>query len=438
MTVNSAPTSSTFRGPSTETELRKRKELRRAKFFATGLLVLATLIYLGCRFLQVRATGQGEHPDAWIGYVRAAAEAGMVGALADWFAVTALFRHPLGIPIPHTAILPKNKDRVGTGLAEFVGENFLNPELIVEKIRAAKVAEKGGAWLTTPGNAERVSHEAGRFTANALAAVNKQDAEVVIKAAIIDRAAEPEWGPPAGRILQQLIAEGRTEPIIQELSEWLYRKSQGAGGLLDRVMGERAPSWAPKFAKEFVAERAHRELVDWAWHVKTDPNHEARQALRAWLDRLAEDLQSDPKTIERVESLKADFLGSKAAQDAPGMIWDSASASLIEQAQQPDSMLRTKLTEAVRNFGHRVQSDAELRARIDDRVEGAVRFLASNYGGEVTTLITDTVERWDAQEASSKIELMVGRDLQFIRVNGTVVGALAGLLIYTLSELLFV
>ena len=443
MTVNTASTSpgqpgSTFRGPSTETELRKRKELRNAKFFATGLLILATLIYLGCRYLQVRATGNGEHPAAWIGYVRAASEAGMVGALADWFAVTALFRHPMGVPIPHTAILPKNKDRVGTGLAEFVGENFLNPELIVEKIRSAHVAERVGSWLTTPGSAERVSHEVGKFTANALAAVNKQDAELVIKSAVIDRAAEPEWGPPAGRLLKQLIDEGKTEPIVQELSEWLYRKAQTSGGLLDRVMGERAPSWAPRFAKDFVAERVHRELVDWAWHVKTDPNHEARQTLRGWLDKLADDLQHDPKTMAKVEEIKADLLGSKAAQDAPGVIWDTASSSLIDQARQADSLLRVKLTETARNFGHRMQAEPELRHRIDDRVEGAVRFLATNYGGEVTTLITDTVERWDAQEASSKIELMVGRDLQFIRVNGTVVGALAGLAIYTLSELLFV
>lgn len=424
-------------GPSPETEARKRRELRNSKAFATMLLVIATLIYLVCRWLEADAAGDGEAPARWVGYVRAASEAGMVGALADWFAVTALFRHPLGIPIPHTAIVRRKKDQVGHSLAGFIGDNFLNPALVVDKVRSLQITERIGSWLVEPGSADKVSEHAGKFIGNALEAVDPADAEAVIKAAVVDKLSEPEWGPPAGRILEQLIEEGRTEPIIQQLSEWLHRKAQGSHDLIDSMVGERAPSWAPRFVNDMIGDRVHRELVEWTWNVQADPGHEARQALDRGLRKLARDLQEDPVTMARVEGIKEDLLGSDAVVAAPGAIWKSASESLIDGARDPESLLRRKIAEAAENYGHRLNGDAELRASIDDRIEKAATFLAENYAGEITSIISETVERWDADEASKKIELMVGRDLQFIRVNGTLVGSLAGLAIYTLSTLIF-
>ncbi|WP_448851689.1 DUF445 domain-containing protein [Corynebacterium sp. 335C] len=424
-------------GPSPETEARKRSELFRAKAFATALLVIAAAIYLFCRWTEAAAADAGETPAAWVGYVRAASEAGMVGALADWFAVTALFRHPLGIPIPHTAIVRRKKDQVGGALADFVGENFLNPALIVEKVRDARIPERAGEWLLRPEGPERVSAEVGRFTANALEAVDPRDAEAVIRAAVVDRLAEPEWGPPAGRVLEQLIEEGRTEPVVQQLAEWAHRKSLHSQDFIDRLVGDRSPTWAPTFVRDIVGERVHRELVDWTWHVQADPNHEAREAIRRGMAKLAHDLQNEPATVAKVEELKQDVMGSGPVVDASARIWAATSETLVEAARDPESLLRRKLAETARDYGERLSGDAELRARIDHRIEGAVRFLAENYAGEITSIISETVERWDADEASRKIELMVGRDLQFIRVNGTVVGALAGLAIYTLSTLLF-
>lgn len=424
-------------GPSPETEALKRKELFRHKAFATVLLLIAAAIYLFCRWTEASVAADGQAPDAWVGYVRAASEAGMVGALADWFAVTALFRHPMGIPIPHTAIIRRKKDQVGGALADFVGENFLNPALIVDKVRAARIPQRIADWLTTPEGPERVSHEVGKFTANALEAVDPEDAEAVLRAAVFDRLGEPEWGPPAGRVLQQLIDEGRTEPVIQQIAEWAHRKSLTSQDFIDRMVGDRSPSWAPAFVKELIGERVHRELVDWTWQVQADPAHDARQAIRAGLVKLADDLQHEPTTMAKVEDLKADLMGSTPMQKAPLRMWEAASDTLVEAARDPGSTLRRKLAETAATYGRRLDDDDELRERIDDRIEGAVRFLAENYAGEITSIISETVERWDADEASGKIELMVGKDLQFIRVNGTVVGALAGLAIYTVSRLLF-
>lgn len=424
-------------GPSPETEARKRRELRNSKAFATGLLILATVIYLVCRWLEADAMSDGEIPATWIGYVRAASEAGMVGALADWFAVTALFRHPMGIPIPHTAIVRRKKDQVGQSLASFIGDNFLNPALVVDKVRSLQITDRVGTWLVEPGSGDRVSEHVGKFIGNALEAVDPADAEAVIKSAVVDKLAEPEWGPPAGRILEQLIEEGRTEPIVQQLAEWLHRKAQTSHDLIDSMVGERAPTWAPRFVNDMIGDRVHREIVEWTWHVQSDRNHEARQALRRGMKKLAHDLREDPVTMARVEELKADLLGSQAVVAAPGAIWKSTSESLIEASRDPDSLIRRKIAEAAERYGHRLNEDAELRASIDDRIEKGATFLAENYAGEITSIISETVERWDADEASKKIELMVGRDLQFIRVNGTLVGSLAGLAIYTFSTLIF-
>lgn len=424
-------------GPSPEVEAEKRSQLRKSKAFATVLLIIAAAVYFTCRGIESSHQGAGELVPGWVGYVRAASEAGMVGALADWFAVVALFRHPLGIPIPHTAIVRRKKDQVGESLAQFVGDNFLNPALIVDKVRKAKIPENVGAWLVAPGNAEKVSAEVGKFVGNLLEAIDPADAATVLKAGVIDEVAAPEWGPPAGRVLSQLAAEGRTESIVQQLAGWLHRKSLGSQQLIDRLVGERAPSWAPSFVNDLIGDKVYRELVDWTWQVQSNPQHDARRALHRFLNQLAHDLQHDPATIGKVEELKNDILSSDAITQAPTKIWASTSGKLIDAAREPKSLLRVKISETAARYGERIENDPQLRARMDRRLEAAVVFIAENYAGEITSIISETVERWDADEAADKIELMVGRDLQFIRVNGTVVGSLAGLAIYTVSTLVF-
>ena len=420
-------------GPSPEVEAERRRVLRRYKAVATGLLLVAAAIYFACRWSEA----QPGQTASWVGFVRAAAEAGMIGGLADWFAVTALFRKPLGLPIPHTAIVRNKKDQIGESLSGFVGENFLNAELITQKVRAAGIPDRAGEWLSQPENAEKVSSEAGRLTANIVRALDPKDAEAVINTMLIDKLAQPEWAPPAGRLLEQLIEEGRTEPVVDELVQWLHRKALGSEALITRILDERLPTWAPQFLNDVVGDKVYRELVQWTSAVSTDPNHEARHAIRRFLNNLARDLQEDPTMIQRVEDMKHDIMGSTPVQGLASALWASTSTTLIDAAENPDSLLRQKVAELAVSWGNNLRSDAELRESLDRRITGAAAFLADNYADEVTSIISETVERWDADEASDKIELMVGKDLQYIRLNGTVVGALAGLLIYTVSHLIF-
>lgn len=415
----------------------RRRELKKYKAIATGLLGLATAVYFAC---LIGAARLGEVP-GWVGYVKAASEAAMVGALADWFAVTALFRRPLGLPIPHTAIIRRKKDQVGEALAGFVGTYFLNPQLITEKIRQADVPMRLGMWLAPEGeeapsaHAQRVSTELANAVASVIRGVNAAEAEALIKELLIDRLAAPAWGPPAGRLLEQMVVEGKAQPIAEAIVEWAYTKALNSQETIERLLDQRAPSWAPRFVNDLVGAKVYREVVDFAYQVKTDPNHEARRALHRTLVKWAQDLQYDATMITRVENFKQDVLGSAAVQAAPAQMWEHASKVLLEQCADPESRLRVAVAQAVHNYGLRLCNEPELRERWSARVLAASEYVVHNFGPAVAGIIAETVARWDADEASDKIELMVGKDLQYIRLNGTIVGALAGLVIYTISQL---
>lgn len=422
----------TVPGPDPQTEAQRRADLRKHKNIATAMLIIAAIIYVAMRWLEYQG-----NPGAWIGYVRAASEAGMVGALADWFAVTALFRHPLRIPIPHTAIIKRKKDQVGHALSEFVGENFLNAPLIAEKLRNAHIPQRAADWAVADGGAERVSQEAGRLVDLVVNGINAAEAEQVLDALVLDKLQEPTWGPPLGRGLAQLIDEGRTEPAIEAVVVWMDDKAQSSEEFVTRLIDERTPTWAPSFIRELVGSKVYSELVKFTADVRYNKNHEARLELKKFLEQLARDLQHDEVMIARVEQFKEDIMTSTPVRAIPGALWESARSTLTAMARDPESILRSRVTDWVREFGLRIQNEPELRERLENRVVSAASYLAENYAGEVTSIIGETVERWDAQEASDNIELMVGKDLQFIRMNGTIVGALAGLAIYSLTELIF-
>ena len=425
----STPASADTLPPITD-EAERRRDLRKHKAIATGLLVVATFIYLYCEWL-------GTDYAPWVGYVRAASEAGMVGALADWFAVTALFRRPLNLPIPHTAIIRRKKDQVGEALSEFVGDNFLNAQLITEKISTADVPRRVGAWAAEPEHAERVSHEIGKAAVAIVQSIDDNEAADALRRLVIDRLAEPDWGPPAGRTIEQFVAEGKAEPLVDGIVEWGYHKAVDSHETIDRLLSQRAPSWAPAFVNELLGDRVYREIVDFMDAVRKDPDHEARQALRRTISRWADELQHDPGMIQRVEEFKQDVLDSAPMQAAPLKLWRTAADTLITVAADPQSPLRRRIVQEVLAYGHRLTADEPLRQRWNQRVTNIAGYVAENYAGEVTAIISETIERWDADEASEKIELMVGKDLQFIRLNGTIVGALAGLFIYTVSQLAF-
>ncbi|MCG5432285.1 DUF445 domain-containing protein [Mycobacterium sp. MYCO198283] len=412
-------------------DAQRRRNLRQMKAVALGFLLGATVLFLVSRWAEAH------HAGPWAGYVAAAAEAGMVGALADWFAVTALFRHPLRIPIPHTAIIKRKKDQLGEGLGAFVRENFMSPPVVENKLRDADVAARVGRWLADEAHAARVASEVGTVLRVLVEMLRDEDVQHVLDRMIVKRVAEPQWGPPIGRVLTSLLAEGRQEALIQLLADRAFEWSLNAGETIQRVIERDSPSWSPKFVDALVGDRIHRELMDFTDKVRRNPDHELRRSATRFLFEFADDLQHDAATIGRAENIKEQLMARDEVAHAAETAWKAAKRIILESVDDPTSALRTRVADSVVHIGESLRDDAELQVKVDNWIVRAAQHLVGQYGGEITAIITETIERWDAEEASRRIELHVGRDLQFIRINGTVVGSLAGLTIYTVSQLLF-
>jgi uncharacterized membrane-anchored protein YjiN (DUF445 family) len=411
----------------------RRRDLRKMKAVATGFLVFAAVVYLFTRYLESR---DGADLAGWVPYVRAASEAGMVGALADWFAVTALFRHPLGLPIPHTALIKRKKDQIGDQLGGFIEENFMVPALIEERATALELPRRMSTWFADPANAPRVSDEAARMINLAAEMLEDEDVERFLTAAV-RWAAEPEWSQPLGRILEQLVEENRLEPMLQLGADRAHDWALGSLGLIDRLIDRDGPQWMPKFAANFVGDKLYKELVEFTAKVAGDPQHELRLALLGAISQFANDLQYDPETIAKFEALKTELVGRDEVTGAASTAWKAGKGVIEKMLDDPNNTLRNTITNSVIQVSERIRDDEPLQQKMNSWVARGAHHVAENYAGEIISVITETVRGWDAQETSDKIELQVGRDLQFIRINGTVVGALAGLAIYTVSVLIF-
>ena len=421
-----------FAGADPLADAERLASLRRMKIVALSFLLGATAVFVVCRW--VRADGSAP---AWVGYVGAAAEAGMVGALADWFAVTALFKRPLGLPIPHTAIIKRKKDQLGAGLGTFVRENFLSAPVVETKLRDAQVAARLGSWLAEPAHARRVAAETAVVLRVLVELLRDEEVEFVIDRMIVRRLAEPHWGPPVGRMLGSLLAENRQEALIQLLADRAFQWSLNAGEIIQRVVERDSPSWSPRFVDHLVGDRIHRELMDFTDKVRRNPDHELRRSATRFLFDFADDLQHDAATIARADAVKEQLMSREEIGKAAATAWATLKRFVLEGVDEPFGALRTRVAAAVVQIGESLRDDAELRAKVDRWVIRAAQRLVAQYGTEITAVITETIERWDAAEASRRIELHVGRDLQFIRINGTVVGSLAGLVIHLIGQLLF-
>ena len=405
----------------------KRRALRKMKAIATGALVLMAIIFVIAYLLQDR------YP--WLGYVRAMAEAGMVGALADWFAVTALFRRPLGLPIPHTAIIPTRKDAIGSSLSEFVATNFLSESVVREKLAGFSVAKRIGEYLSRPEAAQRVTAELASAVRGISNVLSDDQVADLLESMARRKIAETKIGPPLGRISAEVFARGDHHPFVDMVAERCYEWIRDNYTAVSRVVSQRAPSWSPRVLDDMVSDRIYNEVLTFARAVKDDPQHQLRQSLDTFLSEFAQDLQHDEATIERAESIKDQVVGNTEVRSLAASAWQSIKESLLRAAEDPDSPLRQSVVQGLLGFGRRLQEDPELTAKVDGWVADVAGYVARNHARNITGIIDDTVARWDGEATSRKIELQVGRDLQFIRINGTVVGALAGLVIYTFAQL---
>jgi uncharacterized membrane-anchored protein YjiN (DUF445 family) len=396
--------------------------LQRTRRTATGLLILATLVF-AATFFMGDAT--------WVQFLRTTAEASMIGGLADWFAVVALFRHPLGIPIPHTAVIPKSKDGLGRSLGEFVRHNFLAPDHIVERIEAAHLPARLGAWLTEDGNAETM---AGHLAATVGAVVEGLDAEAIedeLERIVVGRLRALPVADLIGRAMQAAIADGQHRPVMTTAIAGIAHAMADNRAALRRRVAQESPWWVPEAVDDAVFERAYEAIQRFLTELAADPDHEIRRSIDARLSDLAERLRTDPKMEAAVAARVEELTELPELRKWARGTWSGLAGTLVEASTRPDSRLHRRLADALKGIGERLANDPAIQARLDTWIKSLAQPLARVGQRELGDLIAVTVDRWDPEDTSRRLELWMGRDLQFVRINGTVVGALAGLAIHT-------
>jgi uncharacterized membrane-anchored protein YjiN (DUF445 family) len=406
----------------------KLAQLRVNKRRATGLLLAATGVFL--------LTMLGDADGGWLGFVRATAEASMIGGLADWFAVTALFRHPLGVPIPHTAIIPERKDQFGRTLGGFVQDNFLSPNAIVERIRSGRVVERAAVWLAQPDNAATIARHSADIVVGLTDTLRDEDVHALIEDVVVRRLEEVQLAPMAGRALELMTAQDRHHELLDSLVRGLDRAIEENRENLRARFGRESPWWVPEPIDGRIFEKLYGGIRTLLQEIAADPRHELRMEFDKRVRALAADLGSSPALIARGEELKRELLAHPELRRWSSALWRDVKATLRTQAADPDSELRRRLAEMVRSAAVRLRDDPALGAKAEELAAAGVRYVSEHFHDEIANLVSGTVSRWDTGETSRKLELLLGPDLQFIRINGTVVGGLAGLALHTFTVVL--
>jgi uncharacterized membrane-anchored protein YjiN (DUF445 family) len=404
------------------------RDVARMKRTATGLLVAMAALFIAARWFA------DLHPA--MGFVKAFAEAGMVGGLADWFAVTALFRHPLGLPIPHTAIIPTNKDRIGDTLAQFLRTNFLTPAVVARRMKQVDVAAAIGRFLADPADTGlgRLRGGVSRLLADALEALDDGQLGHNLKEALSDRLLDLDVSPMLGQAIQAAMREGRHIPlqtgILERIGVVLNQNEATIRDLVHERSG-RLLRWTG--LDENVADAIINALYKLVFDMADDPRHPLRLRFDEAFESVAERLQTDPDMQARVAAWKAEIVANPAMQAWIGGVWEQGRAALLRAARDPQRVMAGRIGDALRRLGQTLQENAALAALVNRFARRATVGLASNYGDGIVRLVSDTVRGWDADKITVRIEEAVGKDLQYIRINGTLVGGLVGLTLHAID-----
>ncbi|WP_417620563.1 DUF445 domain-containing protein [Parasphingorhabdus sp.] len=397
------------------------------KIIATGMLVVMAIIYVTSKSYE------SAHPV--LGFVRAFAEAAMVGGLADWFAVTALFRHPMGLPIPHTAIIPRNKDRIGDTLANFLKDNFLISRLVAQRMRHVDLASGIGRFLKSPSGGEgRLKYGASRLLGDAIASLDQDRLGTMFKGAVKTQAVGLDIATPLGQILEAVMAENRHGPLIDSTIRWAYRTLDTNEPVIRNIVTDRANAvmrWTgldDRVANE-VLDGLYKLLADMA----ADPHHPVRTKTEESLQQLAAELQQDPELRQKVNEWKLEMIENPAIASWLDGIWEQGREALLRAARDPDAALAGQFGDALIQLGNSLQQDKQLNLQINRFGRRAVIGVVASYGDNIVKLVSETIRGWDTQTITDRVENAVGRDLQFIRVNGTLVGGLVGLSLHLLG-----
>ena len=404
----------------------RTRRLAAARRRATALLAAVTALFVAVTAIGVHGT--------FLGYVQAGAEAAMVGGVADWFAVTALFRRPLGLPIPHTALIVERKNQFAATLGQFVQENFLNADVLAERIRSARIVPRLAAWLADRANAARFAGHAADLVVTVAEAVRDEDVQRVLTAELTRALDAVEVAPLAGRVLRVIIAGGHHAELFNTIVSGADRYLVDHYAELRELFEGESPRWVPDAVYRMVFDRLHTRLRQRLAAMAADPGDETRQQFEQWFAGLPDRLETSPELRERGERLKRDVLGSTVLRDWSSSLWQQAKDTLRVQAADPESELRRRPAATSASASRRrLGSDRRLQEGLERMVESGARALADQFHDELAGLVTGTIERWDAAETSSQLELLLGRDLQYIRINGTVVGAGVGLALHAIA-----
>ncbi|MGC4250889.1 MAG: DUF445 domain-containing protein [Sphingobium sp.] len=402
---------------------------RSMRLMATGMLLLMAAI-----FLAARATA---HLHPAIGFVQAFAEAAMVGGLADWFAVTALFRHPLGLPIPHTAIIPRNKDRIGDTLALFLRDNFLTPAVVARRMRGLDVAGAAGRFLSSPSGGDgRLREGASRLAAEILETLDQERLGGMVKGAIGQRLRAMNVAPLIGQALEAAMRDGRHAPVMDGIIRWADRTLEGNEHLIRQMVHERAGKimrWTG--LDENLANAILNGLRKLLAEMADDPGHGLRLKAEEGMAKLAADLQFDREMQAKVAAVRDEILDNPAMQRWIDGMWEQARAGMLRAVRDPGKAMAGRLGEALKQLGETLQTEEGLRRPINRFVRRAAVGATASYGDSIVKLVSETVRGWDAGTVTSRLENAVGRDLQYIRINGTLVGGLVGLAIHAVDSL---
>jgi uncharacterized membrane-anchored protein YjiN (DUF445 family) len=409
----------------------KRRRLTAMQRTATGMLVVVAALFLAARLFEA------QYP--WLGWVRAFAEAAMVGGIADWFAVTALFRHPLGIPIPHTAIVPARKDRIGTALGNFVQRNFLQREVVAQKLATMRLGERAAHWLAEPQHAQRIARHVATGLSGAVNVLRDDDVQGVIDRAVVSRLRRLQVAPMLARGVELLTDGGRHQALLDDALRLAARYIAEHDDVIRERIRQESPWWVPGLVESKLHDRIVTGVENTLAAVAADPDHPLRHRYDEAVQRFAESLRTSPDMIARAETLKGELLNHPAVAEFSGEVWRDLKGRIAgyanrmsrEEQDEPDAIARW-----VSGLGTAVLADPALTAKVEQWVLEFVTYAVEQARGEVSHLIATTVAQWDADATSRKIELQIGRDLQFIRINGTLVGGLVGLLLHALASVL--
>jgi len=405
----------------------EERELRLRRMKRIPLYLLLAMVVLFAVTLN--------RPETWSAWVHAFAEAGMVGALADWFAVVALFRHPLGIPIPHTAIIPTRKNELGEAMARFIADHFLEPEVVRAKLKNVNLAVYTVNWLQSEKGRNSVADLGTAVLRWALDALSEARVRKFLSRLGRRQLKDVSLAPFLGLTIEWLVRDGRHQQLLTQMLRYAIVVLHDNRNVIRERVQQKSPWWIPGFVDDRILNQMLQRIESQLFEMTLDPDHPMRKQFGVWLERLAHNLKTSPEHRQLGEEFKQQILENDALQDYLYGLWRELAGRLEKDLDHPHSGVRLKIFDWLEAVTQELVQDQDIQAWINQWLSDAIVVIVERNRVQISTLISDTVQTWDGEDTSKRVELAIGRDLQFIRINGTLVGGLVGLLIHAISLL---